>query len=44
MILPKNNLEKAKVVKERLGDKARSLEGFDVPTEISRPALKKKSY
>ena len=25
-----------------MGDKARSLEGLDVPTEISRPALKKK--
>ena len=40
--IAKEQFEKAKVVKERLGDKARSLEGFDVPTEISRPALKKK--
>ena len=40
--IAKEQFEKAKVVKERLGDKARSLEGLDVPTEISRPALKKK--
>jgi len=39
--IAKDKFNQAKNVKERLGDKARTLEGVSIPDEITRPAIKK---